>query len=129
MTGEGTILKTDTKGRVHTPRQRRESLLEEFERSGLSAAKFAELTGLKYQTFAGWVARRRKQRALPPSAPVMEPVRWLEAVVRETQCAASSLGPVKVRLPNEVCLEVSDLQQVGLVAALVRALNQASSRC
>ena len=31
------ILKTDTRNRVVTPPERRESLLDEFERSGLSA--------------------------------------------------------------------------------------------
>ncbi len=38
-----TILKTDAKGRVQTPPERREKLLEEFERSGLSGSKFAAL--------------------------------------------------------------------------------------
>ncbi len=61
-TQDGAILKTDTKGRIRTPLARREQLLDEFERSSLSAAKFAALTGLKYQTFAGWVQRRRKER-------------------------------------------------------------------
>ena len=46
------VLKTDVLGRVKTPVARREQLLDEFERSGLSGKKFAELLGLKYQTFA-----------------------------------------------------------------------------
>jgi DNA-binding transcriptional regulator YiaG len=57
---DGRILKTDAKCRVRTPADRRESLLDEFERSGLSAAKFAELAGIKDQTFAAWSLRRRK---------------------------------------------------------------------
>ena len=44
------LLKSDTLGRVRTPADRRERLLHEFERGGLSGPKFAELTGLKYQT-------------------------------------------------------------------------------
>ena len=56
------LLKADTLGRVRTPRQRREALLDEFERSGASASRFAKLSGVKYQTFAGWVQRRRRQR-------------------------------------------------------------------
>jgi hypothetical protein len=58
---DGAILKTDTKGRVRTPAARRESLLDEFERSGLSGTKFAALAGITYQTFAAWAARLRKQ--------------------------------------------------------------------
>jgi hypothetical protein len=70
---DGAILRTDAQGRVHTPAARRESLLDEFERSGLSGAKFAALAGIKYQTFlprgrpggANWVWPR-----LRPSQPI-----------------------------------------------------------
>ncbi|MGO8678709.1 MAG: hypothetical protein ACLQVX_22930 [Limisphaerales bacterium] len=78
-----TILKTDSKGRVHTPPGRRESLLDEFERGGLSGCKFAELAGIKYQTFASWAARRRKQRGVA-AAPTktVDPVRRLTTTCR-----------------------------------------------
>jgi hypothetical protein len=56
------ILKQDSRGRVRVPMQRRESLLDEFERSGASGAKFARLAGIKYATFAGWLLKRRKER-------------------------------------------------------------------
>ena len=36
------ILKVDTAGRVWTPREQREAVLDEFERSGMPASKFAE---------------------------------------------------------------------------------------
>jgi hypothetical protein len=44
------IIKTDVLGRIKTPAARREQLIDEFERSGLSGCKFAELAGLKYKT-------------------------------------------------------------------------------
>jgi len=37
------VIKTDVLGRMKTSAGRRESLLDEFERSGLSGAKFAAL--------------------------------------------------------------------------------------
>jgi transposase len=55
------VLKTNVAGRVRTPVERREQLLAEFERSGLSGSKFATLVGVKHSTFFGWVIRRRKQ--------------------------------------------------------------------
>ena len=58
------LLKTDTGGRVRTSPERREAVLDEFERSGLSGMRFAAGYGLKYPTFAGWVLRRKKQRGL-----------------------------------------------------------------
>jgi hypothetical protein len=123
------LLKTDSKGRVRTPRERRESLLDEFERSSLSGAKFAELAGIKYQTFAAWATRRRKQRS-QTAAPAQRPeaVRWLEAVVQDAQAASPSSG-VSVRLPGGVCIEVGDLGQVRLAAALVEALAQPPAAC
>jgi hypothetical protein len=51
------VLKTDALGRVRTPAERREQLLDEFEKSGASGQQFAELAGIKYQTFATWVQR------------------------------------------------------------------------
>ena len=88
-TKDGAILKTDTKGRIRTPLARPEQLLDEFERSGLSAAKFAALTGLKYQTFAGWVQRRGEQRGPAATVVATAPAqfRWLEAVVDQAAWA------------------------------------------
>ena len=130
LAGEGTILKTDTEGRVHTPPQRRETLLDEFERSGLSGTKFAELTGIKYQTFAAWAARRRKQRGqVTPPTQAVDSVRWLEAVVGDAQAPAGPSVVMNVRLPNGVWLEVADLHQVRLAAALVQALVKPAAAC
>ncbi len=126
-----TILKTDAKGRVQTPPERREKLLEEFERSGLSGAKFATLAGIKYQTFAAWVTRRRQQRGLaqaPATRP--NPVQWLEAVVREANAPASvEFTPLRVRLSTGAWIELSDVNQVSLAAALVRALDKPAPPC
>jgi transposase len=58
MIGATEILKTDDLGRVRVPRERQEQLLDEFERSGLSGAKFAALCGVNYPSFAGWVLRQ-----------------------------------------------------------------------
>jgi hypothetical protein len=46
------LLKTDVLGREKTPAARREQLLDEFEKSGASGQQFAELVGVKHQTFA-----------------------------------------------------------------------------
>jgi hypothetical protein len=123
---EPAVIKTDGLGRMKTPATRRESLLDEFESSGLSGAKFAALVGIKYQTFATWVQRRRRQRGAA-KAPVSpgDSARWLEAVVEQAQ---SSGGPgqsaVLVQLPGGARVELADLKQVRLVAALLRTLEK-----
>jgi hypothetical protein len=41
-----TILKTDALGRIQTPAEQRETLLDAFEHSGMSGAAFAKLHGI-----------------------------------------------------------------------------------
>jgi len=57
------ILKQDRKGRVRTPRAKQEVILDEYERGGMSGPEFAQYLGIKYQTFATWVQKRRKRKA------------------------------------------------------------------
>jgi hypothetical protein len=117
------IIKSDKIGRQQISQARRERLLNEFERSGLSAPEFVKLAGLKYSTFAAWVHRRRQPPKSPPaeSAKPVDPVQWLEAVVETAQ--ASQAGTVLVlRLPGDVRMEVADEKQAALAAMVVRAL-------
>jgi hypothetical protein len=120
---DGPILRTDTRGRVHTPKARQERLLDEFARSGLSGPKFAQLAGIKYQTFAAWVLRQRKRAAAAPPAKATEPVRWLEAVVEPAQSAPNQ-NALTLLLPGGARLELSEPKQLPLVAALLRTLEQ-----
>jgi len=125
------IVKADKVGRRQTPAARRERLLDEFDRSGLSAPEFVRLTGLKYSTFAAWVHRRRKLQKAVPSAPAKaaDPVRWLEALV-ESNPPAEGLRAVglKLELPGRVKLELNDADQLPLLAALLRALESLGGR-
>src|SRR5690349_6626152 len=126
------ILKTDARGRVHVSANRRGELLAEYDRSGLSAPKFAALSGIKYQTFAGWLHRRRKEVA--SAAPVVtrprpaKAVQWFETIVGEAREAASPMreAGLVVRLPSGATLEVGSLAQAPIAAALLRAWEQAS---
>ena len=66
MDAEENHLACDGTGQVRLSVQRREALLDEFERSGLSGVQLARLAGVKYPTFAVWVQnRRRKAQACP----------------------------------------------------------------
>jgi acetyl esterase/lipase len=129
-----TILKTDVLGRVRTPRERREQVLDEFERSGLSGQKFAELTGIKYPTFATWAQKRRRQRGADAatSVPVKAsaPVRWLEAIMDGGQNPdGKNALPVVLQLPGGGSLEINDVKHAVLAAALLRALEKPAAPC
>ena len=122
------VLKQDVLGRVKTPKVRREQLLDEFERSGLPGLKFAELAGIKYQTFATWVQKRRRQRGdyvAGKLTAAKKSMHWLEAVVAPAQNPGGQSQPALVLvLPGGVRVEIADLKQVALAAALVRALEK-----
>jgi hypothetical protein len=119
------VLKTDVLGRVRTPKARREALLEEFERSGVSGKKFAALVGVNYQTLASWVQKRRKARgqySLPGKKP--EALRLVEAVIASESIKEAGGGGVALclQLPGGVRVEVHDARQAVLAAELLRAL-------
>jgi hypothetical protein len=122
--GEPVILKADKLGRVKTPAARRESLLDEYERSGLGGQEFASLSGIKYQTFATWVQRRRRKRgATRAPAKSADRARWLEAVVEQARHPGhQNLAVMVLHLPGGARVEVADEKQAVLAAVMVRAL-------
>ena len=99
------IFKQDTKGRVRVPKARREAVLDEYERSGSSAAQFANYVGIKYSTLANWIQKRRKQERL--KRPLLKQGegagqwrqtngRWVEAVVE--RCAEPKAKESSLRM-------------------------------
>jgi hypothetical protein len=122
MTDAEQLLKVDVSGRVWTSRERREALLDEFERSGTSAAQFAALVGVKYPTFASWVQMRRRQRGVGTQAGGAAALRWVEVMA-----GGAAGGGLWVLLPGGARMEVADAAQAVLAAELLRALARGSS--
>ena len=60
--GAGQILSQEARGRGLLSRERRESLLEEYDRGGMSGVKFAQYVGIQYSTLAYWLQSRRRHR-------------------------------------------------------------------
>src|SRR5271156_4683427 len=94
-TGQDQIVKVDRIGRIKTPRERREALLAEFDRSGMSGQQFAKWAGIKYGTFITWVQKRRR-KGVPGKAddkPVptggKSEVQWVEAVLEKATAKKS----------------------------------------
>ncbi len=92
------ILSQDAQGRVLVRRERRESLLAEYDRSGMSGVKFAQYVGIKYSTLAYWLQRRRqKQKSLIKAGGDTEPGKrngaWIEAVVQHSMGLACRQEP------------------------------------
>jgi len=121
---EPNLIKTDVLGRMHRTPEQRERILDEYERSGLSGGKFAALCGVKYQTFAAWLARRKSQRQTPPkrqSHRKSNQIQWLEASMQPVTATNASL---LLQLPGGGQAQVSNSGQIALAAALLRALQK-----
>jgi transposase-like protein len=111
----------DEAGRVWTPRELRDGVLDEFERSGMSATQFAKRLGVKYPTFASWVQQRRRERGAG------DKLQWVEATV-----AAPTVSPRKaltVHLPGGARVEVGDVGQAKMTAVLLRELSAGGAVC
>ena len=77
------ILKVDEVGRVRTPPEKREAMLAEYDRSGMTGAQFARFVGVRYSTLMYWLQKRRKEAGQDDqmAAPSQDHPRWLEARV------------------------------------------------
>jgi len=130
------VLKSDDRGRVRAPAERREALLDEFERSGLSGVKFAALAGVKYPTFALWVQKRRKRReqqaAEVPSVEVPapgapRPIRLFEAFAELGSGGGSDAG-LLIELPGGARMRIESGVQLRLGAELLRLIGATGGR-
>lgn len=133
------LLKVDRRGHVLVKRERREALLDEFERCGVSAAEFAAQIGVKYQTFAHWRQKRKNRRqamavqaAAPVPAALMAPqpevgAHWVEAVVEagvHGEQVAAIEPALTLALPGGASMELSTPGQMKLAAELLKALER-----
>ena len=130
----GRVLKRDALGRVRTDATARESILVEFERSGLSGTKFSALVGIKYATFASWVQRRKRmgggsgrkrmgKKASISGALCLPALDWVEAKVERRTPVCAGKFALRVLLPGGAILEIADEAQTVLGAGLLRALQ------
>jgi hypothetical protein len=118
MKGRLALLRADVRGRVRRSGAQRAEILAAFDASGVSAAEFARLVGVKYLTLAGWLHRRGRPRGEvgPRNAPA---VRFVEAAVPPPEASA----PLELELPGGVRLRLTEPAQVPLAAALLRGLG------
>lgn len=111
----GIIVKSDHSGRTRYTAQYKQEVLAAFESSSLSAPAFARQCGIKYPTFAAWIAARKHdgRQASRDDRPA-----FLVAEV-----AAETGGPaLEVRLPGGAVARATDAEQIRLLAALLRQL-------
>ena len=114
--------KIDNGKRVRVSPQRREAILDEFERSGLSGAAFAKLHGIKYSTFASWSIKRRKPNHTTCGLPTLA-----EIIINDEVPASALESPsssLRIHLPGGAWLQLDGSEaQSKRAVQFLRALQ------
>jgi transposase-like protein len=111
----GIIIKSDHSGRTRYTAQYKQEVVAAFESSSLSAPDFARQCGIKYPTFAAWVAARKRDGR--PASRDDRPAFLIAELSAETG------GPaLEVRLPGGAVARATDAGQIHLLAVLLRQL-------
>ena len=115
------IIKSDRAGRTRYTQTYKDEVVAAYRQSNMSAAAFAKHCGVKYPTFASWVAKARRPGAQrgDKSAVDSSGQRFILAEIGASQAEE----PLKVELPGGVIAHVSCSQQLGLLADLLKALS------
>ena len=114
----GPIIKSDRTGRTRYTADYKREVLDAFESSGLSGPVFARQCGIKYPTFAAWLAKRRKDDRGPAGSDTDRPA----FVLAELSGEAVNARALEVRLPGGAVARAADAGQVRLLAELLRHL-------
>jgi transposase-like protein len=117
-----TILKTDRRGRLRYSAEQKATLVAAFQTSGLSGPHFAAIHGVKYQTLATWLQKRRKSERSAGSSELSHPA-FLSLVPAELHAPPPSGAPMEILLPGGTKLAINLPGQIPLAAALIRELE------
>jgi hypothetical protein len=101
----------------------------------LKGLPFARMAGIKYQTFASWIQKRRRARGdyatlarkpapKPARAPRKAALQLFEVALPAVAAVPASAGSaLELHLPAGGHLRITDAHQAELAAHLLRALN------
>ena len=116
------ILKVDEVGRVRTPPEKREAMVAEYDRSGMTGAQFARFVGVRYSTLMYWLQKRRKEAGQSEQmvTPRQDHPGWLEARVEGEVPKSEN---VVVEMGGGVRMLVGNRAQAALAGELLRAMG------
>ena len=118
---------------MRVPKTRREMLLDEWERSGGSAAQFADYVGIKYSTLASWLQKRRRRRdrekPLLKAGTDTEAGKsnggWIEAVLENGCQPGVPAGGLRIYFTGGAHCQISSVGEAALAAELLGRLGGA----
>jgi len=121
---KGKLIKTDCLGRIRVSPEHRKKILDAFEASSMSGQKFAEHSGVKYQTFASWVQKRKRERNEYSSEVAIAPSALIGTLAEIELQPSEESSAISVELPGGARLTLSTPEQTALAAALINKLTR-----
>ena len=100
-----------------------------YQSSGLSGPRFAGIHGVKYQTLASWLQKRRKSVALaslPQPGPISHFLSLIPAEIDHGNPPAPA-SALPIHLPGGIRLDLTATSQAPLAAAVIRHLQSPPS--
>ena len=127
----GEILSRDAQGRVLVSRERRELLLEQYDRSGMSGVKFADYVAIRYSTLAYWLQSRRRKREREKSllnagaetGPSQSNGGWIEALVENGAQPRLQAGALRIYFAGGAYCQINSAAETALAAELLGRLG------
>jgi transposase-like protein len=120
------ILKTDRRGRLRYTPEQKQTMVDAYRASGLSAPRFAALHGVNYQTLVYWIKKDTPSSTSSTSA--CSPTAFfslIPAMIEGGINPALADGAIEISLPGGARLSITSPSHVALAAALIRQLEHA----
>jgi transposase-like protein len=117
------IMKTDQIGRLRYTLEQKQTMVEAYRASGLSAPRFAAHHGVNYQTLVSWI-KKDKQSSTATTQNSSPFLSLIPAVIDGNGNSATD-GAVEIFLPGGARLSITSESHVALAVALIRQLEQA----
>ncbi|NQX01148.1 transposase [bacterium] len=119
------MMKTDQRGRLRYTPEQKQTMVDAYRASGLTAPRFAAHHGVNYQTLVSWIKKDKQlSSATTPGGPPSGFFSLIPAVIEG--CGNPPLdGAIEVFIPGGARLSITSASQVALAVALIRQLEQA----
>lgn len=119
------MMKADRRGRLRYTPEQKQTMVDAYRASGLSAPRFAALHGVNYQTLVTWIKKDKQSSAsATPDSSSSRFFSLIPALIEGNGNPAADRA-MEMLLPGGARLSITSADHVALAVALIRQLEQA----
>jgi transposase-like protein len=119
------MMKADRRGRLRYTPEQKQTMVDAYRASGLSAPRFAAHHGVNYQTLVTWIKKDKQSSAsATPDSSSSRFFSLIPALIEGNGNPAADRA-MEMLLPGGARLSITSADHVALAVALIRQLEQA----